>query len=216
MMQAVYLIFLSIVLTVLLLAFATQSSIKLFSDLGLDTNALKALARLVREKKFKAGEVVIEEGEPTEAALYLVRSPGKLILTNKEGTRTENIEGGGFFGDDQLKLDAKQGKNDPSAPTRLKGRYTVKAVEDVSCGVLRLADCRLVFDTLLLGKTTKTVDRGPQIPFEKLKRHTILGAGTFGQVWLVSYDNPTTGKKEPYALKIQVCACCISFVTVST
>ena len=171
----------------------------------MDTQALKALARLVRERTFEAGEVMIEEGEPTEAALYLVRPPGKLTLVNNDGTRNENIDGGGFFGDDQLKLDAKMGKNDPTAPTRLKGRYTVKAVEGGTCGVLRLADCRLVFDTLLLGKSKKEIQQQVQIPFEKLQRHTILGAGTFGQVWLVSYEDPKSGEKQPYALKIQVC-----------
>jgi protein kinase A len=34
-----------------------------------------------------------------------------------------------------------------------------------------------------------------------LKKHKILGAGTFGQVWLVS--NESAGKRTAYALKIQ-------------
>lgn len=181
-----------------------QTSIKIFRDLGLDTNALKALVRLVKEKTFEKDEILIKEGEPTDAALYLVRPPAKLTLTTADGARTEHIDGGGFFGDDQLKLDAKMGKNDHSAPTRLKGRYTVTATEAGTCGVLHLADCRLVFDTLQLGKTRKELSARPQIPFEKLERHTILGAGTFGQVWLVSYKDPNTGNREPFALKIQV------------
>lgn len=182
-----------------------QSSIKIFRDLGLDTNALKALARLVKDKSFEAGEAIIKEGEPTEAALYLVRPPAKLTLTTADGNRSEYIDGGGFFGDDQLKLDAKMGKNDPNAASRLKGRYTVTATEAGTCGVLRLADCRLVFDTLMLGKSKKELEAGkPKIPFEKLERHTILGAGTFGQVWLVSHKDPGTGVRNAYALKIQV------------
>ena len=184
--------------------FLPQTSIKIFRDLGLDTNALKALTRLVREQKFEAGEVIIKEGEATEAALYLVRPPGKLTLTNNSGDRNENIDGGGFFGDDQLKLDAKMGKNDPAAPTRLKGRYTVTATEAGTCGVLKLSDCRLVFDTLMLGKSKKELESTVKIPFEKLERHTILGAGTFGQVWLVSHKDETSGSRNPYALKIQV------------
>jgi hypothetical protein len=171
--------------------------------MSLDTNALKALARLVKDKTFKAGEVLIKEGQPTEAMLYLVRPPATLVLTTADGARVENIDGGGFFGDDQLKLDAKMGKNDHNAPSRLKARYTVIAVDGGTCGVIRLADCRLVFDTLLLGKNKKTESMRPHIPLEKLTRHTILGAGTFGQVWLVSYPD-TKGDKMPYALKIQV------------
>lgn len=159
---------------------------------------------MVKDKTFQAGDFLIKEGEPTEAALYLVRPPAKLTLTTADGSRSEIIEGGGFFGDDQLKLDAKMGKNDPTSPSRLKGRYTVTATEAGTCGVLRLADCRLVFDTLLLGKSKKEMEAKPVIPFEKLDRHTILGAGTFGQVWLVSYKDPSTGTRNPYALKIQV------------
>jgi serine/threonine protein kinase len=39
-----------------------------------------------------------------------------------------------------------------------------------------------------------------QIPFEELERHCILGAGTFGKVWLVSRK----GTNDAYALKVQV------------
>lgn len=133
-----------------------------------------------------------------------MRPPAKLTLTTADGKRNEGIDGGGFFGEDQLKLDSKTGKNDPNAPSRLKGRYTVTATEGGTCGVLRLADCRLVFDTLLLGKSPREIDSKPKIPFEKLEKHTILGAGTFGQVWLMSYKDPSTGQRTPYALKIQV------------
>ena len=37
---------------------------------------------------------------------------------------------------------------------------------------------------------------------KKLERHTIIGAGTFGQVWLVSHIG-SDGERRPYALKIQ-------------
>jgi hypothetical protein len=39
-------------------------------------------------------------------------------------------------------------------------------------------------------------------PCEDLERHTILGEGNFGQVWLVSECLPDSSRR-PYALKIQ-------------
>ena len=37
---------------------------------------------------------------------------------------------------------------------------------------------------------------------KELKKHTILGSGTFGQVWLVSRVN-SSGDPQAYALKVQ-------------
>ena len=60
-------------------------------------------------------------------------------------------------------------------------------------GVLTIKDIRSV-----IGRDRKKKDM--QIPFEELERHCILGAGTFGKVWLVSRK----GTNDAYALKVQV------------
>lgn len=100
--------------------------------------------------------------------------------------------------------------------------------EDVTCGVLSVAACRKVFDTRHMGHSTTamttmttTTLQNTTTPtaaaatvimrdsiFEKgvtlanLKRHSILGAGTFGMVFLVSREN-ALDEPVPYALKVQ-------------
>jgi serine/threonine protein kinase len=44
----------------------------------------------------------------------------------------------------------------------------------------------------------------PEVKLDDLKKITLLGAGTFGQVWLVS-DKSNTEENTAYALKVQVC-----------
>jgi serine/threonine protein kinase len=62
-----------------------------------------------------------------------------------------------------------------------------------------------MFDTTMLGSGKRKVSLSiidTTIPLKSLKKHAILGAGTFGQVWLVSKDG-ADGIPRPYALKIQ-------------
>ena len=80
--------------------------------------------------------------------------------------------------------------------------YTITALTDCTLGILNLQDCRKVVDTRTLGEGKKLPERDTNIPREELKKHAILGAGTFGQVWLVSHQG-NDGKTHPYAYKIQ-------------
>jgi cAMP-dependent protein kinase regulator len=185
-----------------------QSSIKVFRDSHFDTQTLASLCRLFKDKEVKKGDIVFKEGDTVEAALYMVRSTCKVVLKNKAGTLDEQRDGGGYFGDQQLLADAKAGKNKAGDPTTVVSEYTVEVVEGGMLGVLTLAACRTVFDTLFIGQELAgKVCFGSDlvkadIKLENLERHKILGAGTFGQVWLVS-DKAAAGDKTPYALKIQ-------------
>ncbi len=90
----------------------------------------------------------------------------------------------GYFGNDTL------GNNE-------KGefgvaRYTVIATEDVEAGVLDLDAIRSVVVSRDAAKSN--------IRMEDLDMIRILGAGTFGKVWLVQRK----GTDEAYALKVQV------------
>jgi CRP-like cAMP-binding protein len=190
------------------LSLCVQSSIKVIRDSQFDSQTLASLIRLVKDKEVKTGDIVMKEGDTVEAALYLVRSTCKVVLKNKAGTLDENRDGGGYFGDQQLLADTNAGKNKAGDPTTIVSEYTVEVVEGGILGVLTLAACRTVFDTLLLGQELagKGVVRGlamSDIKLENLERHKILGAGTFGQVWLVSDKAATGGNKIPFALKIQ-------------
>ena len=137
-----------------------------------------------------------------EAAIYGIRK-GLVHITS--GTRDETLGKFGFFGEEMLTADAKSGKNGLKDPTTTKAPYTAVAVEDCIFGVLTLADCRKVVDTTYIGiGDGRVLDsiRQRRVTLQELKKHTILGAGTFGQVWLVSRET-SKGQEKAYALKIQ-------------
>ncbi|KAL7558894.1 hypothetical protein ACA910_019429 [Epithemia clementina (nom. ined.)] len=160
------------------------ASVKVISDTKLTDKMLDSLVKLVKVVKFNKGDYILRTGEITEAAMYILRK-GTIHLTSV--TRDETMEEIGFFGDEMLTLDAKTGKNSPSYPTTLKAPYTVRATSDVVLGMPVKAD---------------SVKSMSSLSIDDFKRHTILGAGTFGQVWLVSRET-SAGNQRVYALKIQ-------------
>jgi hypothetical protein len=189
-------------------SFVQQSAIKIIVDSKLSTQNLTLLSKMMVEKTYKVGTSICQEGKSTDAALYLVRS-GKVEISGKT-VQSKTISRGGFFGDDQLMADQKSGTNRPGTPAVVKPDYSATVTEDCTCSVLTLAACRQVFDTTKIGKpeagstriiADSIVEQGG-VPLEDLTRHIMLGAGTFGQVWLVSRVNKE-GNRTPYALKVQ-------------
>jgi len=179
------------------------AAIKIIQDSKFDQKMVLSLARRFADKEMSTGDVIMEEGSMVDAALYFPRGECKLELTDSSGTRTETIEVGGYFGDDQLLADTESGKAGHKDPTTTKAKYTVKVLEGGACGVLTLAECRKVVDTRFMGKVKSAEMQRKvltDIGMSDLNRHAILGAGTFGQVWLVSMKKE---KKKAYALKIQ-------------
>jgi protein kinase A len=145
---------------------------------------------------------IMEEGSRTPAALYLVRS-GRVEFKRKDGRGHRIVEEGGYFGEDTLTADLSGNvENTPYVPAK----FTVSSMdEETVLGELTLEECRIVIDTTMIGKGQRTdftsiVDE--DIPLRSLKRHGLLGAGTFGQVWLTSKVAPD-GTNRPYALKVQ-------------
>ena len=157
----------------------------------------------MEERELEEGDRIMDVGEDTQAAIYIVRSGKIQQKTSKHGKR-HVLETGGYFGDQMFTLDVEQGKNGPRDPTTMKAPYSVKALEKSKVAVLTLQACRTVFDTTLMGKGKKErIDSLTEsaLTLDSFKKHTILGAGTFGQVWLVSRD--TQQGKMAYALKVQ-------------
>jgi hypothetical protein len=162
---------------------------------------LAALVTQFTDREFDASTQIIKEGELTKAALYFVRK-GKVRLTSKDGSRDNIIDAGGYFGEDMLEIDIGGLRKSTSCVAN----YSVNTFSDgLVAGVLSISECRKVFDTTRLssGKSVKQLSMvQTEIKLSQLKKHGILGAGTFGQVWLVT-DSANTGPMQPYALKIQ-------------
>ena len=107
--------------------------------------------------------------------------------------------------------------------TTTQAQYTVTVVGEenddeggVVVGVLTLKVFREYTDTTRIGHGKKqqrysTIGDSNAIALSSLKKHKMLGAGTFGQVWLVSYKekdvkkspSSSRSRKTPFALKIQ-------------
>lgn len=164
------------------------------------------MANNVQEKSFKPGELLCEADEKTEASLYLIRSGSVTIMAENE---TRTVKEGGFFGDDQLQTDVGKQRVRLGAAAMCAPTYGAMAGDEgVVCGILTLTSCRKIMDTRLFGKPEASkrmlydsiVDKS--FSMNDLKRHTMLGAGTFGQVWLASRTN-ALGGNNVYALKVQ-------------
>jgi hypothetical protein len=161
---------------------------------------LASLASQFVDTTYPAKTDILTEGRSTKAALYFVRT-GKVETRSSDG-ETSYIDSGGYFGEDMLEIDI----GSMNKGTDCVAKYTVRALgEDVVVGVLTMEKCRQIIDTKILGqgkrkKATSIVESN--VPLEALKKHAILGAGTFGQVWLVSHTS-AAGTRRPYALKIQ-------------
>lgn len=167
-----------------------------------DERMLAFLATKIVDKKFKAGEILCEEGRPlfSDPALFLVRR-GEIEISSKS-SEAVIIGMDDYFGDDQLLGDVNIRK-------KFVSRYTAKVVSDCVCGVLYLESCRRIVDTHRMGqaqniKEMESLRVGGNIvvSLKDLKLHCILGAGTFGQVWLVSRES-SNKKTSTYALKVQ-------------
>jgi len=169
----------------------------------LSQSTLANLAELFQDRTISPRTILLEEGKDTPAALYIVRK-GKIQLQSSQEEHYNNIiDAGGYFGEDMLEMDVGVLKKS----TACCCKYSATALgEEVVIGVLTLEACRSILDTTILGQGR--VDEPMQsiheseISIAELEKHAILGAGTFGQVWLVS-STSSSGAKRPYALKIQ-------------
>ena len=171
------------------------------------------------DKTLAKADVIFEEGEETEAALYLVRE-GSVTITTNDLKRSEYIMAGGYFGQEHMVADASGDGLD--AVGTLSSNFTA-TVDSDECvlGVLKLADCRAVFDTtkrvgdsifeqcqnFLDKRVTVRETIKNKLPLDALNRERILGEGQFAEVWLVTTtedlgeDASFLGNK--FAMKIQ-------------
>lgn len=149
---------------------------------------MERLTDLVREVDFREGEILSEEGQLANQALYIIHT-GKINVANDNGM-ISTLNPGDYFGENTL-----QGEDGTISHS------TICATEDSVCGVLTKTAIESVIGSVTrLGKALPPVatklDRS--IKFKDLVKFRILGVGTFGKVWLVSYKK--TGRA--YALKM--------------
>lgn len=174
------------------------SAIPVFAKSDLTPSEIESLASLIKDVEYEKGKfvlfmerVVTEKGHRADPrAIYFIRS-GKITLLSKDGN-IQVLTKGQYFGEDTLVMSAQEGK----AMER-----TIQVIEDCKLGMLTLESIQKVLvDISILGKGRQGHKKpDTTLSLDSLKKYRILGAGTFGQVWLVSDKT----SKTPYALKIQ-------------
>lgn len=149
----------------------------------------KALTSRIVYKTVLSGEKFYSKMSTEGSGIYFMNS-GKAKF---EGSTTEVTEGGYFGVTDTLLKD--ENHNTAYAEGDCEVGYLPKdAVESVIVQLSRIH----------AGQNRKMYKQSPSsimqaIPLRNLKKHRILGVGTFGKVWLVTNGN----SKEAFALKIQ-------------
>jgi len=175
-------------------------SAPLFANSDIENFEIELMGALIDEVKYQAEHEILSEGDLVDVpSLFLVRS-GVLEAYTDDG-ESRILKSGTFFGEDTLLPDEDQKFGGKGGMKH--SRETVEVLEDCVLGKLTLANIdSVILDLSRMGNKKgigkDMLDRS--IDIFKLERHTLLGAGTFGQVWLASDRN--TGKA--YALKVQI------------
>ena len=161
----------------------------------MEDNELGLLAAAIKDTTFKKGHVFFTEGKYCLPALYLIREGSVSIHTSKNlnlarllgfdlsKADAKIIEKNGYFGNDTM--------GDNESGEFGIAQYTVTALEDVVVGVLDMIAIKKVI----------AVKSEVKITMDDLTMVRILGAGTFGKVWLVVRSGSVA--KDSYALKVQ-------------
>jgi len=171
-------------------------AIPVFDKADLKDYEFDTLVGLIEDITFEAGEEVSVAGVEARPCIGLVRE-GKLAVKSADGSATEReITQGGYFGEDTITPANKGGKT-------IKATQTIIAEEKTVIGTIALSTIESVIGSLDRLETKKVDLLDKSIKMSDLKKHRILGVGTFGQVWLVSKKG-STSDDDVYALKIQV------------
>jgi len=177
-------------------------SVPIFANSDIENFEIELMGALIDEVRYPAEREILTEGDYVDApALFLVRSGVLEAFTDDGDSRI--LKSGSYFGMDTLLPDEEQKFGGKGGMKQSK--ETVEVLEDCVLGKLSLANIDSVILDLSRMNNNKGVQKGMDIldrsiDIFKLERHTLLGAGTFGQVWLAS--DKKSGKA--YALKVQI------------
>ena len=159
--------------------------IAIFKDSALDNTQIDGLLDLMHRCEYSEQETIVKAGQKVDAALYIVRK-GSIIVETNRGQNHDLIESGGYFGEKNMLLDQNR---EARKHLVIRSPFTAIAQSpNTKVDILHLEECRKVINTTVLGlgqpSTVSAIDGTVQ--WSDLHRHTLLGSGSFGQVWLAS------------------------------
>lgn len=173
----------------------TLMGIPVFAKAKLEPFELDKLVDTLAEKTFKKGQLLLQEGQPLPAdvqrGIYLIKE-GEITVQNNAGS-VNVLHRGDYAG--QALIHYEDGQPAP---------ISVTCTRDARCRMLTVERIREALDGGFdrLSRETSLIANRMDISAnnDTIEKITILGAGTFGQVWLVSDKRV---KAKTYALKIQ-------------
>jgi CRP-like cAMP-binding protein len=179
--------------------------ITVFQDSALDEIQINALLDLMHHCEYSDGETIFKASEKVEAAMYFCRE-GFVTLELNKGESHQTIEAGEYFGENNMLLD--QNKEGHKHYSMLSSVTATAQSNNTRLDVLYLEECRKIVDTTHLGlrKPATISARDASLRWTDITRHTLLGSGSFGQVWLASTPaaaGEEDEKRRIVALKIQ-------------
>jgi CRP-like cAMP-binding protein len=176
--------------------------ITLFKDSRLSTLQLRELMDLMHHCEYGQDQVIFKVGQKVEAAMYFVRE-GSVRLESNKGRDVDVVEAGGYFGEKNMLLD--QNKAEQKHHEKRSLIKAIAASHSTKIDVLYLEECRRVINTtkLGLGASSTVCSIDPDFEPSCLRRHVMLGRGTYGQVWLASVPGSDGKAKNVVALKVQ-------------
>jgi hypothetical protein len=178
------------------------------------------MASKIEDFEYKEGSAIARIGESVTPAVYIIRS-GTIILS--DGTKSKRLHAGEYFafGQETLiltnelknqnltfredgfaalitKAGAYMGEKLLKKASGVPALHDAIVSEDAKLGRLSLKSITsVIYDVLRLGQSGSVLD--PTITKDTLEMCRILGAGTFGQVWLTRHEITDTAN----ALKVQ-------------
>jgi hypothetical protein len=183
---------------------------------------LDLMASKIEDFEYKKGSAIARMGECVDPAVYIIRS-GTIILS--DGTHTKRLQEGEYFGFGQetliltnklknqnlnfredgfaalvTKAGAYMGEKLLKKASGVPALHDAVVTEDARLGRLSLESiASVIYDVsrLVAGQSGSMLN--PTITKDALEMRRIIGAGTFGQVWLTRYEITDTA----YALKVQ-------------
>lgn len=159
--------------------------IPIFANSKFTAHEMDQLTKKFKYTAFDAGDKIAKQGVPFKHRLYIIRK-GRVSITEKNGSVKE-LHSGDYFGDTFL-----LSSNDKLST------QTITTLDRTICGILTQEDIELVIGKMeRLGKPLASKKKA-DVKLSEVKKHRILGVGSFGKVWLASC--PKLG--GTYALKM--------------
>jgi len=163
-----------------------------FANSDITESEYRTLVSLVKDRSVETGVTLVEETSKISGAIHIIRSGVVKLTSSAQDGASKTITEGGYFGEQSMHMKLYESRL--SAVTQQKtdiGTITYQDIKSVIHDMSRLST----------SSSSKTTSIDKSITLNNLKKHRILGVGTFGKVWLVSHVK--NKKSSVYALKVQ-------------